>query len=406
MTYYDILTETNSANTLSQEELFVLFSRAYHLLRESLSELTHSSRTMQHTLIDLGAEVAASIDRNKSIFKRKVEFQDLITIDVKADKLEQQGNYLCLCMDLQAALLADDLERQIYLTINAPVSRRIFELVIIAWLNRVRPYLDMQTAYTRAILAGDLDTRFQLAREIQKFELDHNIDPVRGYSTIFLVDRNMKAIRVIYNKVSKAYSRAVLKLARSQAATQDCITDSLQNGHLGLIRAISSYDHISNARFIGNTKHWIKQSMLFFMKEEANIIKVSSNTWQHYAKLEAIKRKTEIQKGPTTINDLADASGYKITLVESVYSSVEISQVKSLDNQITTEGFTLMNLATDEGNEEALPLNVSDLICKLPIDLAKIVCLFYGLLEHMPQNVDVERLKFERAKQILAATVI
>ncbi len=411
MTYYDIQAKTNSADTLSQEELFTLFSRAYHLLRKSLKILVHESSITQHTLIDLGAELAAAIDRNKSIFKRQIELRDLHMADIRVDKTDksniqkQHSDFLCLCMDLQSAMLAEDIPRQVRIVQDAPVSRRIYELVIIVWLNAVRDYTRLQTEYTDAILKDDFTKRMELSAQIRALEETYFLNPVTGYGAVRSVNRNMKAVRIIYNLVAKAYSRVVLKLARSQSTTQDCITDSLQNGHLGLIRAISAYDHVSNARFTGNTKHWVKQSMLFYMKEEANIIKISSNTWQHYAKLEAVRRKAEIQKGHLSVTDLAKEAGYSPALVESVYASVETSQVKSLDNQITADGFTLMNLVTTEDPSPS-SINTSDLITSLPADLAKTVCLHYGLIDQMPQrDIDPQRVAFEKAKQILANSV-
>jgi RNA polymerase sigma factor (sigma-70 family) len=424
LSHFDELTKANAAETLKQEELFPLFAKAHKLLKECLHTLVQENTIVQFAIIDLGAEVAANIDRNKAIFTRSVDYNtkdDLV--DTVADKPQQQEDMLCRCMDLMQAMAQNDLQKQSEIVVTTPISRMVFETVIIEWLNAVRGYPDLVNEYTKSVLQNDVNKELSLRKEVRKSERINELDPSTSYGTITFVARRMEAIRSIYNRISKAYARVVLKMARGQSVSSDYILDSYQNGNLGLLRAISSYDHISNARFPGYAKWWIRQRMLFCMKEEANVIKVSSNTWQHYAKLEAVRQKLESVNGPVSFEELAKAAGYAESHVESIYNSIKTSQVKSLEYHLSSEGFTLMAVASgcaDEplivedsltAYEETLALeeqtsieeqdekSVKNLLDRIPQRLRRLICLQYGLIDHIGQNIDQDKVAAEKLRQ-------
>jgi RNA polymerase sigma factor (sigma-70 family) len=429
LSYFEELTKANDAETLRQEELFPLFARTHRLLKECLRALVQENSIVQFAIIDLGAEIAANIDRNKAIFTRSIDYNnkdDLV--DTVADKSKQQAEMLCRCMDLQQAMSRKDKAKQAKIVENTQISRLVFETVITEWLNAVKHYNKLVLSYVRANLDENLDKKIELAAAIYRLEKLYDLDTISGYGTIAFVSKRMEAIRYIYNRISKAYARVVLKMARSQAVSIDYVLDSYQDGNCGLLRAISSYDHMSNARFPGYAKWWIRQRMLFCMKENANVIKVSSNTWQHYAKLESVRIKIESANGPVSTEELAEASGYAESHVESIYNSIKTSQVKSLEYHLSSEGFTLMAVASgcsDEplivedslaAYEETLALeeqtspeeqnerNVESLLGRIPSRLKRLICLQYGLIDRIDQNIDPDRITIEKLRQRLAAT--
>jgi len=429
LSYFEELTKANDAETLRQEELFPLFARTHRLLKECLRALVQENSIVQFAIIDLGAEIAANIDRNKAIFTRSVDYNNKDElVDTIADKSKQQTEMLCRCMDLQQAMSRQDKVKQAKIVENTQISRLVFETVITEWLNAVKHYNKLSLDYVKATLDENIDKKIELAAAIYRLEKLYDLDTVSGFGTIAFVNKRMEAIRYIYNRISKAYARVVLKMARSQSVSVDYVLDSYQDGNCGLLRAISSYDHISNARFPGYAKWWIRQRMLFCMKENANIIKVSSNTWQHYAKLESVRLKIESANGPVSTEELAEASGYAESHVESIYNSIKTSQVKSLEYHLSSEGFTLMAVASgcaDEplivedslaAYEETLALeeqsspeeqderNVESLLGRITPRLKKLVCLQYGLIDRIDQNIDPDRIVIEKLRQQLANT--
>lgn len=182
------------------------------------------------------------------------------------------------------------------------------------------------------------------------------------------------------------------------------VGNCFQNGSFGLLRAVSSYDHVSNARFVGHARWWIRQSMLLYLKEDSNIIRVSSNTWQHYAKLEDVRRKHESQHGPIDNESLSKVSGYSKAHVDAIYSMVRASQVRSLDYPIRPDGSTTLinfvDVSTDKGpSDYTVSDSVNVLLGNLPSNLRNLVCLNFGLTEYVDQELDPEQVEVERKKQ-------
>lgn len=426
MSYFDELAKANSEETLKQEELLPLFARACKNLKECIRILVQENSLIQDKIISLGAEIASNLDRNKAIFTRSLVYADDVLIDIAPNKAEQQTDMLCQCLDLQKAVALGDVRSQIKIIENIPISRMLIEEVIVAWLNSVKEYTSLVEANLHYGAQDQLDNYLKSASKIHRIETRLRINPVTGYSTIRFVRSRMEAIRSIYNRIAKAYARAVLKMARNLAVYQDYVLDSYQNGNFGLMRAISSYDHISNARFPGYAAWWIKQKMLLSMKEEANVIKVSSNTWQHYAKLESAKLSLDSSKGDITIADIAKAADYTVEKAEAIYNCIKASQVKSLEYNLSAEGFNLLTVVSgkDEpiiiedaatASEETQALEeqttydeqnskkVEILISTLPKDLMKIACLRFGLIDKLTQDIDPERIAFEKMRQQVAA---
>lgn len=187
-------------------------------------------------------------------------------------------------------------------------------------------------------------------------------------------------------------------------STGQIFSNCFQNGSFGLLRAVSSYDHVSNARFVGHARWWIRQSMLLYLKEDSNIIRVSSNTWQHYAKLEDVRRKHESQHGPIDNDSLSKVSGYTKAHVDAIYSMVRASQVRSLDYPIKPDGSTTLvnfvDTSTDKGpSDYTVSDSVNVLLGNLPSSLRNLVCLNFGLTEYVDQELNPEQVELERKKQ-------
>jgi DNA-directed RNA polymerase specialized sigma subunit len=401
-----LIETVNTGDTLTQEELFSLFSRASFLVNDCVRLLLHENCYIQLRTVGLGAEVAANLDRNKAIYRRNVAFVDGSLQDVPADNEKREADFLCACMDLQLALLKDDRDRQLGIVLGLPLTRMIFERFVKEWLVDTRGYTSACFKSVVASLRGDAVASASIDTECHEIERVCFLDPRTALGVIRYTENRLSALKDIYDRIFNAYSRVILKLAKSQAVSEDHSLDCFQNGSFGLLRAVSSYDHVSNARFVGHARWWIRQSMLLYMKEDSNIIRVSSNTWQHYAKLEDIRRKHESQHGPIDNESLSGVSGYSKAHVDAIYGMVRASQVRSLDYPIKPDGSsTLVNFVDISTDEKKGPSDytasdsVNVLLGNLPDQLRNLVCLNFGLTEYVIQDLDPEQVEAERKKQ-------
>lgn len=399
-----LIETVNTGETLTQEELFPLFARASFLVNDCVRLLLQENCYVQLRTIELGAEVAANLDRNKAIFRRSVAFIGGQLKDVPADNEKREDAFLCACMDLQLALLTNDRDRQLEIVLGLPLTRMIFERFVKEWLSDASGYTDACLRSAYASSGGDFVLSASVDMECHDVERQCFLDPRTAFGVVRYTETRIRALRSVYDKIFNAYSRVTLKQAKQQAVSDDHSLDCFQNGSLGLIRAVSSYDHVSNARFVAHARWWIRQSMLLYLKEDSNIIRVSSNTWQHYAKLEDIRRRHESQHGPMDNDSLSKVSDYSKSHVDSIYSMVRASQVRSLDYPTKPDGSTtLINFVDSSTKKEPSDYKASDsvkvLLGNLPDYLRNIVCLNFGLTEYVVQEMDPENVELERTRQ-------
>lgn len=408
MSARSLLESVNSGDTLTQEELFPLFSRASLLINDCVRLLLRENDHLQLCVIALGAEVASNLDRNKAIYRRSVDFVDDAVKDVPVDQEQREADFLCACMDLQSSLVSQDKNSQLDIVLSLPLTRMVFEQFVKDWLQHTGKYPEMALRSLVANLQEDLMTASNADVECHVIEQSCRLDPHTAYGVIKYVERRLLALRELYDRIFNAYSRVVLKQAKAQAVSDDHTLDCFSNGSLGLLRAISSYDNVSNARFVGHARWWIRQSMLYFLKEDSNLIRVSSNTWQHYAKLESIRNKLESKRGPLSVEELSVASGYSTSHVDTIYSTVRTSQVRSLDYPLKSDGSLSVTTMSLVESDEHDPLNfdpsdsVKLLLESLPDNLRNLVCLSFGLTEYVSQTLDPSKVELERLRQISA----
>lgn len=399
-----LIETVNTGDTLTQEELFPLFSRASFLVNDCVRLLLRENCYVQLRTVELGAEVAANLDRNKAIYRRNVAFVEGQLKDVPADNEKREAAFLCACMDLQLALLTDDRDRQLDIVLGLPLTRMVFERFVKDWATGTAGYTEACLRSVDALLQEDFVAAASIDTECHEVERVCFLDPRTAFGVIRYTENRLLALRAIYDRIFNAYSRVILKLAKAQAVSEDHSLDCFQNGSFGLLRAVSSYDHVSNARFVGHARWWIRQSMLLYLKEDSNIIRVSSNTWQHYAKLEDVRRKHESQHGPIDNESLSKVAGYSNAHVDAIYSMVRASQVRSLDYPIKPDGSTTLvnfvDVSTDKGpSDYTVSDSVKVLLGNLPSDLRNLVCLNFGLTEYVIQELDPEQVEAERKKQ-------
>lgn len=409
MTARYMIERINSSTTLTQEELFPLFSRATFLVNDSVRLLIQENSYIPLSIVSLAVEVAANLDRNKAIYRRPIDFVECEVLDVPVDADKRKSDLLCSCMDLQLALASGNKDLQAEIIFSIPLTRMVLEKFVRDWYSKASSYEDLALKSVESYIDGDPLWTSSLDLVMFRIENECGISTFNGYGVVRYIGRRIKSLQKIYDRVFTAYGRVILKLAKTQAVSEDAVLDNMQNGSFGLLRAISSYDNVSNARFVGHARWWIRQSMLYYIKEDSNLIRVSSNTWQHYAKLEALRQQEESKRGHLSTSQLSELSGYSQAHVESIYNTVRTSQVRSLDYPSHPNGDdSSPTLQIADPNKTTDPADfttkdtVRTLLESLPDDLRNLVCLVYGLTEHLAINLSPEMVDQERLKQMSA----
>jgi len=379
-----LFSDVNSEDTLSNQQLFLLFSKVNLLLKECVDRLTLENDVIQLAILDLGSEIAGNTNRNKVIFQRNTGVDaDGKVIDVKIDNDVSNKNFLCKCMDLGISLCTNNIIEQSSIINNLMLSRRVLENFVEAYLRHVRTYSDL--CYKHASYLVDEKDDRAIVKDIIDLENKYTLDVQFGYGLVNYLSFRMDIIKSIYEKIYRAYSRFVFSISKSKANIfNDSVEEYFQYGSIGLMRAISSYDYLSPAKFSAFAAWWIKQQIFYQIKTGSSMIKMSSIVWQQYTKLESIKVKIESQYGPNFDSKLlVDASGLTEKGIDNIYSHVQTNQVKSLENQLIEEDGSICDVydMADNSNETVeFSVELIGLLEELPFELKKIIYFKFGIV--------------------------
>ena len=174
------------------------------------------------------------------------------------------------------------------------------------------------------------------------------------------------------------------------------LSDLINEGNLGLIRAAHKFDETKGIKFISYAVWWIRQAILQALAEQSRIVRVPLN---RAGALHRIGRRSsallqELGREPT-VEEIAD--DLDITQQE-VERTLAISQSHlSLDAPITPgEDHRLLDYLPDqyapgpedEAYDHALKDSVEDALSSLKEREAKILRLYFGLDDQEPMTLE------------------
>ena len=219
-----------------------------------------------------------------------------------------------------------------------------------------------------------------------------------------------------HRRLIEANLRLVVSIARRYSAGGLSFLDLIQEGNLGLMKAVERYDWRLGHRFSTYATWWIRQSVTRALADQGRTIRVPAQVVDTINRMSRVERQLsqKLQRQPTT-EELAVAMEVKPAKIEHLK---RVSQEPvSLAVQVGDDATELGELIEDERMArpgEAMALEqrstrVADLISKLPYRERTILELRYGLgggqsltLEEVGRRFGVTR---ERVRQIETRTL-
>jgi len=210
----------------------------------------------------------------------------------------------------------------------------------------------------------------------------------------------------------KANLRFVVSVARNYQNQGLPLSDLINEGNLGLIRAAKRFDEKKNFKFISYAVWWIRQAILQGLAEQSRIVKVPLNrvgTIHRIGKAHA-RLEQKFKRSPNAkevANDLGISE-------EDVHETVKIGNTHaSLDAPVAHDNETkLLDLISDDGTENADESIIRDslrsAIDQTLLTLSKrereVIKMYFGIgedtaytLEEIGAHVNITR---ERVRQI------
>jgi RNA polymerase primary sigma factor len=163
-------------------------------------------------------------------------------------------------------------------------------------------------------------------------------------------------------KLAEANLRLVIKIARSYAHSSGNLVDLIQEGNLGLLKAVEKYDWRKNVRFSTYAAWWIRQSIVRALAKNRNHIRLPHRKEELLKKVRHYIYTYVLEHGEEPDNEhVAEQLGVNRRDVELVLSSGD--PIVSLDWEEEESESTLTDLYEDityEPSQELLQQSMHD----------------------------------------------
>jgi len=244
-------------------------------------------------------------------------------------------------------------------------------------------------------------------QEIGKVEL------ISGEEEVSLAIRIRQGDQRALDKLTEANLRFVISVAKQYQNQGLSLSDLINEGNVGLIKAAQRFDETRGFKFISYAVWWIRQSILQALAEQSRIVRLPLNkvglTNRIQKAYTQLQQEFEREPSPEEMAELLGLS------TEEVVAGLDItSQHVSMDTPMSDgDESTLIDVMENPNAErtekklehdESLKLEIDRSLTALNVRQKEVICFFFGIgIDHAMSLEDIGdhlHLTRERVRQI------
>lgn len=221
------------------------------------------------------------------------------------------------------------------------------------------------------------------------------------------------------NRIVKANLRFVISVAKQYQHKGVLLCDLINEGNIGLIRAVQKFDISLGYKFITYAVWWIRQQIITALHEKGRLVRIPQNKIVQIQKVSSVAQELEQELGRTaSASEIAELLEMDVKDVRTILR-VQNRKI-SIDEPLgdAKEAGTIIDMIPDKSlkaadyrlsETESLEYDMKDSFRKLNQRQRQILRLYYGIncipcsLEEIGEILAITR---ERVRQIRDAAIV
>ena len=318
---------------LPQGQVLEVFTKLDAVLYPQVRKLAKESPMIREFFQDIVFRIASGNTLGRNYFD-KLDNEDKIEGDKKIFKPSEMrillASFSLLRLKRETKQFTDIMEKSGFIRGSCEEALELF-------LEKTANYEELKKDLEIARRTGDLNY-IRLENEINAILEEVRIPEDKMIGLINETQEVWDQYVTHRRELIVPYFRKAYTLAKKSSSSDAQTLDNFQNGIIGLVRAVKNYNPKRFAAFSVVAEQWIKQSILFHLKTEANFIKLPVANWHLLQKLDKIKQKIEQNRTrEATHEEIAKEAQLPIEKVQKIYENAKLVKVFSLNTPTNNE---------------------------------------------------------------------
>lgn len=224
------------------------------------------------------------------------------------------------------------------------------------------------------------------------------------------------------NRLILCNLRLVVFIAKNYLNTGVSFLDLIEEGNLGLYKAIENFDFNKGTRFSTYAVTWINQKISYFINYKTKVIRTSVYTKEKIIKIKKFEERFEKLNGrKPSKEEIIDNLGISFLGLKDIEKVNLVLSPVSLDNISNEEECSVLKFIADEEAEAEYERIIDNIYKKQVIDLIKeskaisnrerkMLFERYGIEDNKPKTLqevgDLNGLSREQTRQIIKRALI